>query len=194
MATPLMAGLESQGIASHGPMPAGMLRIRQGNQERYVWPVHLGGWLAMGWRVAGSDGPTPSLATPAVVESALPPASRPGPVPAAVLDPVTAAESLSEPAPTRGRRGRRRKDEARTETSRQPEPGTTPGKDGARADSDGEPAGGDSSSQTDLDGALDVEPPSDAAADHDSAEAEPPPESEPALTALPDDLFNDSLI
>ena len=42
------------GMAAQGPLPAGMLRIRLGNQERYVWPVHLPGWLGLGWRVAGA--------------------------------------------------------------------------------------------------------------------------------------------
>jgi hypothetical protein len=182
MATPLMAGLESQGIASHGPMPAGMLRIQQGTQERYIWPVHLPGWLAMGWRVAGAEVPSIGVA-----------AAEP-PAPAAVLDPVPAAESPSEPAPTRGRRGRRRKDEARTETSRQPEPEANPDKGEARADS--EAAGGELGDQADSDG-LDRpdKPPADSAATNTHAPAgEPPPESEPALTALPDDLFNDPLI
>ena len=46
-----MTGPQSQGLIAQGPLPAGMLRIQQGNQERYVWPVHLPGWLALGWRV-----------------------------------------------------------------------------------------------------------------------------------------------
>ncbi|MFM9103152.1 MAG: hypothetical protein ACKOPS_18190 [Cyanobium sp.] len=161
MEAPLMAGLESQGIASHGPMPAGMLRIRQGNPERYVWPVHLGGWLAMGWRVAGAGAEGPSIG----VAAAEPPAS------ATVLDPVPAAESPSEPAPTRGRRGRRRKDEATasaaaepsTEPAWQAEPGITPGKNGARADSEGEFTGGELGNQQEPDAGSDADPSADAA-------------------------------
>lgn len=45
MLLPQMSGME----------PAGMLRIRRDGQERFVWPVHLPGWLALGWRVAGAD-------------------------------------------------------------------------------------------------------------------------------------------
>ena len=185
-----MAGLESQGIASHGPMPAGMLRIRHGSQERYIWPVHLGGWLAMGWRVAGAEGPSIGVA-----------AAEP-PVPAAVLDPVPAAESPSETAPTRGRRGRRRKDEATasaaaepsTEPAWQAEPGITPDKDEARADSDA--AGGELGNQSDPNAVAgpDESTADSAATDTAAAAAEPSADPEDALTALPDDLFNDPLI
>jgi hypothetical protein len=167
MATPLMAGLESQGIASHGPMPAGMLRIQQGTQERYIWPVHLPGWLAMGWRVAGAEGPSIGVA-----------AAEPS-APAAGLNPVPAVESPGEPATTRGRRGRRRKEELQHEqppAAVEPHPALTGAEPEQQADADSEP------------------PPVDAAADQDSTEAEPSSESEPAITALPDDLFNDPLI
>ena len=192
MATPLMAGLESQGVASHGPMPAGMLRIQQGNQERYIWPVHLPGWLAMGWRVAGAEVPSIGVA-----------AAEP-PAPAAVLNPAPAAESPSEPAPTRGRRGRRRKDEATASAAAesspakgwQAGPGITPDKDGVRADPEGDPGDGELGKQTDGDGLAgpDESPAVSAATNTAAAAGEPPPESEPALTALPDDLFNDPLI
>ena len=83
-------------------MPAGMLRIRQGGQERYVWPVHLPGWLAMGWRVAGSE---PSEADR--MKADLPLAETP-----AVIE--TVDEDDAKPASVRGRRGRRRKDDSNT--------------------------------------------------------------------------------
>jgi hypothetical protein len=72
-----------------------MLRIQQGNQERYVWPVHLPGWLALGWRVAG---PSSTAAEP---------------LPQAVMAPAhaVALESAPEPTASRGKRGRRRKEE-----------------------------------------------------------------------------------
>ena len=174
MATPLMAGLESQGIASHGPMPAGMLRIRQGSQERYIWPVHLGGWLAMGWWVAGAEGSSVGVA-----------AGGP-PAPAAVLDPGPAAESPNEPAPTRGRRGRRRKDEPLPAATA--DAGISTVSDDSNGDSD---AIGSEPSEP----ALDAEQPAAAITELEpDAAAEPSPESEPALTALPDDLFSDPLI
>ena len=158
-----------QGIGAQGPLPAGMLRIQQGNQDRYIWPVHLPGWLAMGWRVAGAEGPSIGLA------DAEPPAS------AAVLDPAPAAESPSKPGPTRGRRGRRRKEEQQQEEPPAPfEP--------HQASTGAEPE-----KQADADSV----PPADVAAEGADAippAAEPPTESEDALTALPADLFNDPLI
>jgi len=83
------------GLVGQGPIPAGMLRIQQGNQERYVWPVHLPGWLALGWRVAG---PSSTAAEP---------------LPQAVMAPAptVALESDHEPTAGRGKRGRRRKEE-----------------------------------------------------------------------------------
>ena len=81
------------GLLAQGPLPAGMLRIQQANQERYVWPVHLPGWLALGWRVAGPS----SMA----VEQ----------LPQAVAAPAVPLDSEPEPSAGRGKRGRRRKEE-----------------------------------------------------------------------------------
>jgi hypothetical protein len=87
-----MAGPQSQGLIAQGPLPAGMLRIRQGSQQRYVWPVHLPGWLALGWRVAGAD-----------VAPAFPDALD--------LDTESPAiETEPDPGTGRGKRGRRRKE------------------------------------------------------------------------------------
>ncbi|MCP9831889.1 hypothetical protein KBZ14_06150 [Synechococcus sp. HJ21-Hayes] len=30
-------------------VPAGLVRISNGGQERFIWPVHLGGWQQQGW-------------------------------------------------------------------------------------------------------------------------------------------------
>jgi hypothetical protein len=81
------------GHTAQGPLPAGMLRIRQGSQECYVWPVHLPGWLGLGWRVAGSS------------------ATAAEPLPQAVTAPAADLASPPEPTATRGKRGRRRKEE-----------------------------------------------------------------------------------
>ena len=35
---------------------AGMVRILRGSETRYVWPVHLPGWLAIGWQVGPGEG------------------------------------------------------------------------------------------------------------------------------------------
>jgi len=89
MTQPFIAGASSpeladQGLAIPVPIPAGMLRIHKGNQERYVWPVPFHGWLALGWRVAGSgtdpaDGAVSQLLTAEAV--------APEPIPAATAGP-----------------------------------------------------------------------------------------------------------
>ena len=98
-----MTGPQSQGLIAQGTLPAGMLRIQQGNQERYVWPVHLPGWLGLGWRVAGAEaaagGPTVGVA----------PAELPESIAAAAGE--LFEQDDAKPASTRGRRGRRRKEE-----------------------------------------------------------------------------------
>ena len=81
------------GLLAPGPLPAGMLRIQQGNQERYVWPVHLPGWLALGWQVAGTSSTAAEQLSQAVTAPAVP------------------LESEPEPTAGRGKRGRRRKEE-----------------------------------------------------------------------------------
>lgn len=154
------------GLAAQGPLPAGMLRIRQGSQERYVWPVHLPGWLGLGWRVAGAEAPTLGSA------AAEPPAPSAADM-SQLLEPDDA-----KPASTRGRRGRRRKEEqeqppAAIEAT--PEPtGTTAEADAA----DSEPP-----VAADLAVESTTNPGDDSTAD-----------GELSLTALPDDLFDDPLI
>ena len=108
------------GLLAPGPLPAGMLRIQQGNQERYVWPVHLPGWLALGWRVAG---PSSTAAEP-LPQVAMAPA------------PAVALESAPEPTAGRGKRGRRRKEEEPQQAAAvEPQPPPT----GADVDQQAEP-------------------------------------------------------
>ena len=158
------------GIAVQGPLPAGMLRIRQGSQERYVWPVHLPGWLGLGWRVAGAEA---TAGAPTIGVAA---AEPPAPIAAdgsQLLEPDDA-----KPASTRGRRGRRRKEEPE-----QPPAGgeAHPEETGTTAEAD----------------AADSVP---MAAPDSTAEADTTPgddsttEGDDALSALPDDLFSDPLI
>ena len=154
------------GIAAQGPLPAGMLRIRLGSQERYVWPVHLPGWLGLGWRVAGAEAPTLGIAA----------AEPPAPIAAAAADLLD--QDDAKPASTRGRRGRRRKEEqeqppAAIEAAPQPT-GTTAEADAA----DSEPP-----VAADLAVESTTNPGDDSTAD-----------GELSLTALPDDLFDDPLI
>ena len=165
------------GLAAQGPLPAGMLRIRLGNQERYVWPVHLPGWLGLGWRVAGAEA---TAAAPSVGIAA---AEPPAPITA------TAAELLEQddakPASPRGRRGRRRKGE--------PEQLASAADTGTSTVSESDAVDPEPNSEP----AQQTEPPAagDAAPDPDpDPAADPTPDAELALTALPDDLFDDPLI
>ena len=53
-------------------VPAGLVRISDGSQERFIWPVHLSGWQQQGWTlIAAASGvqitPQPT-APPAVIE------------------------------------------------------------------------------------------------------------------------------
>ena len=166
-----MAGLEIQGIASHGPMPSGMLRIRKDHQEKYVWPVHLPGWLSMGWRVAGQGSElaeTPPLTPAAIAE------------PAPLLEPEA---SSAHPAPAeppaaqaRGRRGRPRKEKVDAAPAEPAGESTPEAASEAAEPADGAAPTSDTGTDPEAVGPLDTDP------------------AEPLLTALPDDLFNDPLI
>ncbi len=154
------------GIAAHGPLPAGMLRIRQGSQERYVWPVHLPGWLALGWRVAGAEVPSVGVA----------PAEPPASIAAAAGELLD--EDDAKPSSPRSRRGRRRKEE-----QEQPPAAieATPEETGTTAE-----AGATDSNPP---AAIDLAAESAAEPAEDSNA-----EGAAALSALPDDLFSDPLI
>ena len=161
MTQSFMAEAPMAGLVAQGPLPTGMLRIHQGNLERYVWPVHLPGWIAIGWRVAGSGS-----------------ASDAGPLPQPVTAPAVALDLEPEPTAGRGKRGRRRKEE-----QEQPTAGfeATSEETGPIAEA----------------GATDFEPPATTDPAAETA-AEPVDDSTAegavALSALPDDLFDDPLI
>ena len=167
------------GIAAQGPLPAGMLRIRQGSQERYVWPVHLPGWLALGWRVVGAETTAGALtAGGSAVEPPAPIAAAAGELP---------EQDDAKPASTRGRRGRRRKEE--TEQPAAPA-------DTGTGDDDGDANGAEPSEPL-----LDAGQPAGGSTAESPAAAieEPDPDPDhkaevPVITALPDDLFDDPLI
>ena len=166
-----MTGPQSQGLIAQGPLPAGMLRIQQGSQERYVWPVHLPGWLGLGWRVAGAEaaagGPTVGVA----------PAEPPASIAAAAAE--LSEQDDAKPASTRGRRGRRRKEEeAQSPAAAEANPAVT----GADAEQQSE-ADSDPEAATELAAEAAPEPAEDSTAD-----------GAVALSALPDDLFSDPLI
>ena len=171
MTQSFMAEAPMAGLVAQGPLPAGMLRIHQGNLERYVWPVHLSGWLALGWRVAGSATDRPDEPLSQVVPApALPLDSEPEP---------TAIEKEHEPASGRGKRGRRRREE-----EAQPP---------AAVEVNPAPTGADTEQQDDADSEpyAAIDPAAETAAEPvDDSTAE----GAVALSALPDDLFDDPLI
>ena len=178
-----------------GQIPAGMLRIHQGHKEHYVWPVHLPGWLLLGWRVAGSANAPAAFPETLEAEAVAP---DPGPEVMAELD-------GAQPTTGRGRRGRRRKEEERPTAAVETAPaviGIAAEETNAVSDlpADGEPT--DCRSDTEpaaTSAASDVAtgPATEsgavpAAADPVAAEASTEPEV--SLSALPDDLFDDPLI
>ena len=182
-----------------GQIPAGMLRIHQGNQEHYVWPVHLPGWLALGWRVAGSgSAPDAGPLSQAVTEAAAADAPDMDPDPTAALD-------GAQPATGRGKRGRRRKEEEPPTAAVETTPaviGITAEETNAASDLQAASESTDARSSTEpaaSSAASDVatEPAAEsgavpAAADPVAAEASTEPDV--SLSALPDDLFDDPLI
>ncbi|WP_255011783.1 hypothetical protein [Cyanobium sp. Cruz-8D1] len=173
-----MAGPQMTGMAAQGPLPAGMLRIRLGSQERYVWPVHLPGWLGLGWRVAGAEATAVAQADGVAV------AELPAPIAAPAGELLE--QDDAKPASTRGRRGRRRKDEALPV-----EPADT-GAGTVSDNSDSDASGKELSKQE-----QDAEPPAAGGSEPDpdpDLAVDPSPDAELALTALPDDLFDDPLI
>ncbi len=54
--------------------PEGMLRISDGHSFQVIWPVHLAGWLALGWRL---DWPQPAGAGPAHLQEVTEPLVAP---------------------------------------------------------------------------------------------------------------------
>ena len=177
------------GITAQGPLPAGMLRIRLGNQERYVWPVHLSGWLTLGWQVAGAE--TTAGATAEAPSLGGTPAEPPAPSAAAAGEPPE--QDDAKPASTRSRRGRRRKEELEPSAAaddvspaaqQKPQPEATPAEPDLVID--------EVAALVDV--AADDTELSESAAQNE-AHAAPDLTSElPVLTVLPDDLFDDPLI
>ena len=54
-------GLGPLGLGPLGLGPVGQVRIYQGAQHRFIWPVHLAGWLELGWTT--EPGATPAATT-----------------------------------------------------------------------------------------------------------------------------------
>ena len=61
-------------------VPAGLVRISNGSGERFIWPVHLGGWQQQGWTlIAAATGVqiTPMPPVPTALIEAPPAAATP---------------------------------------------------------------------------------------------------------------------
>jgi hypothetical protein len=84
---------------------AGMLRIEKDQQERHIWPVHLPGWMATGWRVAGANAPVLTDGMSAVEAGT---ETAPTPTPA---DLELQLASDEKPGSTRVKRGRKTREE-----------------------------------------------------------------------------------
>ena len=75
-------------------VPAGMVRISDGSQDRFIWPVHLSGWQQQGWTlIAAATGVqiTPQPTAPAEVIEAPMAAATPEPSSSEAIPASTAA-------------------------------------------------------------------------------------------------------
>ena len=59
---------ESPALGPLGLGPLGQVRIYQGAQHRFIWPVHLAGWLELGWTTEpmATPGGTPRVTSGAI--------------------------------------------------------------------------------------------------------------------------------
>lgn len=74
---------------------AGMVRIHRGSEIRYVWPVHVPGWLSSGWHL-GDDNRSQVSETLAAVSIT---AAAKATAPAAVTASVSGTPAVLRPAP-----------------------------------------------------------------------------------------------
>ena len=63
-----------EGLGPVGLGPVGQVRIYLGSAHRFIWPVHLAGWLELGWTTepVATPGATPGVmprATPTVTSA-----------------------------------------------------------------------------------------------------------------------------
>ena len=101
-------------------MATGLVRIGRGNQHRWIWPVHLPGWMALGWQLRH---PGSSASSDLAAEQALPVALAGG-ISVAGGQPPDAAPAS---APTSGRpRGRKVKSADAAAPAAWPEPDASP--------------------------------------------------------------------
>ncbi len=69
----------------------GMVRIHRGAEVRYVWPVHLAGWLSSGWRTGEEQRPPQGVSATQVIPQ------RPGAEPPLAVPMGTSPAALESP-------------------------------------------------------------------------------------------------
>ncbi len=79
-------------------LPEGMVRIALGSRYRFIWPVHLGGWQALGWQLQPANEQQPPEPRLPVDLSNTQPASAPAPALAAEPEPWPLPDAAPEPA------------------------------------------------------------------------------------------------
>ena len=77
-------------------IPQGQLRIYLGVLHRFIWPVHLSGWLELGWTTEPLATPR---ATPGVTAAATSGGNGPGATPVATRTPSKTRRSNKEKNP-----------------------------------------------------------------------------------------------
>ncbi|MFM7550343.1 MAG: hypothetical protein ACKO8I_16040 [Cyanobacteriota bacterium] len=75
MSTPVRHDLTDPAI------PEGMVRIALGSRYRFIWPVHLGGWQALGWQLQPANEQQPAEPRQPVNLTNTEPAPAPAPAP-----------------------------------------------------------------------------------------------------------------
>ena len=57
-------GLGPLGLGPWGSAPVGQVRIYLGSAHRFIWPVHLAGWLELGWTIEQPKAEQPKAEQP----------------------------------------------------------------------------------------------------------------------------------
>ena len=88
-------GSAPAGLGPLGLGPVGQVRIYLGSAHRFIWPVHLAGWLDLGWTTEpGANGPgVAPRATPTVTSAPRKKRASSSPSPSGVSS-ATAVEPL----------------------------------------------------------------------------------------------------
>ena len=66
---PVPEGLGPVGLGPLGLGPVGQVRIYLGSAHRFIWPVHLAGWLELGWSIEQPEAEQPKAEQPKAEQS-----------------------------------------------------------------------------------------------------------------------------